>query len=52
MCNHDLNKEDNTLKIFKGKTVMVYPKKTICTCMECGKSFGFIKVDGKYREIE
>lgn len=49
-CVHDLNREDNTLKILP-KRIMTVPPTLICVCELCNQGFKFIQNDdGSYSE--
>lgn len=49
-CNHNLNDENNTLRILP-KKVMTTPPTLICVCEKCNKGFKFIQnEDGEYIE--
>ena len=49
-CVHDLNREDNTLKILP-KRIMTVPPTLICVCELCNQGFKFIQNDdGLYSE--
>lgn len=49
-CVHDLNREDNTLKILP-KRIMTVPPTLICVCKLCNQGFKFVQNnDGLYSE--
>ncbi|HAU84671.1 MAG TPA: hypothetical protein DCW90_03940 [Lachnospiraceae bacterium] len=49
-CVHDLNREDNTLKILP-KRIMTVPPTLICVCKFCNQGFKFVQNnDGLYSE--
>lgn len=49
-CVHDLNREDNTLKILP-KRIMTVPPTLICVCKLCNQGFKFVQnSDGSYSE--
>lgn len=50
VCVHDLNRENNTLRILP-KRVMTVPPTLICVCKLCNQGFKFVQnSDGSYSE--
>ena len=51
-CNHKINDNDTTIRIDFKNTSMVYPRVYFGSCVDCGKTFTFNKVDGDYVEVK
>lgn len=50
-CEHNPNVDSTSIFIDQNKKIMTFPVKYFGICLKCGKSFEYIKDNGKYKEL-